>query len=717
MWDIFMDNLIDAFQNPKQPNGFNNMKHSISLLLVSAYLALAGTQAFAIVPADFNVDGKSDLILQNTVTGQRSIWLMNGSSHSSSVDLGSLDLAWQVAATGDFNADNYPDLLLENDSTGERRVWLMNGTALGASYTLGYFPQWLIAGTADFNADGKTDIVWQNKTTGERSIWLMDGTNVSSVISLGIVPIEWSIIGCGDFDADNKPDLVFQNTVTGERRIWLNKDATLMSSVSLGTFPTTLQIAMVGDYNNDGKSDLVWQNYVTGERYIWLMNGTTMASSVSLGLVSLDWAIGSLASYPKLLTLYHKVLLREPTSSELIASNAAVASGQTLAQVYQQLLTSSDYKNRRLESVIRLYYAALARGPDYGGLINWSDALKNGRLLNLAQAAQGFADSPEFRSRYGDLNNAQYVQQLYRNVLGREPDPEGLAGWTNALTAGASRGDVLVGFSESEEFKKLMSYDVEVLRTTVLLLSRLPGGASLASWVEFLKGEDQTKVFLESDEFAGLHSGAMDDSAFVRLVYSGFLRRTADSGELALWTPLLGNAEISRDQLVFELIQTDEYEKVVAPVFGFYAGALGRPPDASGLDNWASALRTGLTLADLAKGFAYSPEFMERTANLDNTQFVQQLYLDILGRASDPVGLAEWVAVLNLGQVTRSDILDGFVRSTEAQELVRPDVRTYLHYFTFFQRYPSSAELVTWRTYLNSLETQFIQEQLDSSEF
>jgi hypothetical protein len=33
------------------------------------------------------------------------------------------------------------------------------------------------------------------------------------------------------------------------------------------------------------------------------------------------------------------------------------------------------------------------------------------------------AQSPEFQARYGALNNAAFVQQLYQNVLGRAGDP------------------------------------------------------------------------------------------------------------------------------------------------------------------------------------------------------------------------------------------------------------------------------------------------------
>src|SRR2546423_14353243 len=55
-------------------------------------------------------------------------------------------------------------MLWQNTITGDRSLWVMNGTSWDGSYVL--LPQvptsWSIAGSADFDADGDADIVWQN---------------------------------------------------------------------------------------------------------------------------------------------------------------------------------------------------------------------------------------------------------------------------------------------------------------------------------------------------------------------------------------------------------------------------------------------------------------------------------------------------------------------------------------------------------------------------
>jgi hypothetical protein len=45
---------------------------------------------------DFNGDGKSDLLWQNVLTGEGSIWLMTGTSVSSKVSLGTVSTAWVI---------------------------------------------------------------------------------------------------------------------------------------------------------------------------------------------------------------------------------------------------------------------------------------------------------------------------------------------------------------------------------------------------------------------------------------------------------------------------------------------------------------------------------------------------------------------------------------------------------------------------------------------
>jgi uncharacterized delta-60 repeat protein len=97
----------------------------------------------------------------------------------------------------------------------------------------------------------------------------------------------------------------------------------------------------------------------------------------------------------------------------------------------------------------RLYQAAFDRTPDAGGLGYWIGVLD--AQAPLQSVAASFVASAEFQQKYGPLTDTQFATQLYENVLHRAPDSGGLQFWVTQLQAGALRGDVLAGFSESAE--------------------------------------------------------------------------------------------------------------------------------------------------------------------------------------------------------------------------------------------------------------------------
>ncbi|MEP6822144.1 MAG: FG-GAP-like repeat-containing protein, partial [Chthoniobacterales bacterium] len=229
--------------------------------------------------SDFNGDAKVDLIWQNNVTGERGLWLMNGTTQTGVIFLPTIPLAWRIAATADFNGDGMADILWENTVTGERGVWLMNGAVI---MEVRFLPtistDWEIAGTGDFNHDGHPDLVWQNKVTGERGFWLMNGLVTTEVRMLPSAPTDWEIVGTDDFNGDGQPDLLWQNKVTGQRAFWFLNGTAYTGAFFLPTIATVWNIAGTNDMNGDGQIDIIWQNTATGERAVWFMNGTNHVS-------------------------------------------------------------------------------------------------------------------------------------------------------------------------------------------------------------------------------------------------------------------------------------------------------------------------------------------------------------------------------------------------------------------------------------------------------
>jgi serralysin len=131
-----------------------------------------------------------------------------------------------------------------------------------------------------------------------------------------------------------------------------------------------------------------------------------------------------------------------------------------------------------------LYLAAFRRVPDASGLDNWVSYARAGN--SLQSAADAFVASPEFQLTYGSLDDTQYVTLLYENVLGRGPDPAGLANWVAQLGAGATRGQVLIGFSESKEGIGLFAPTVRTFLHYFTFLNSTPAQSDLDYWENYL---------------------------------------------------------------------------------------------------------------------------------------------------------------------------------------------------------------------------------------
>jgi hypothetical protein len=275
-------------------------------------------ESFAAV-GDFNGDCKSDILWQNSGTGEPYFWLMNGTAIGSQSGPGTVTTDWVIQGVGDFNNDGKADILWQNSTTGEVYVWLMNGLTIasqGSPATVSPSSGWSIVGIGDFNDDGSADVLWQNDTSGEVYVWLMNGTAITSqgALANGISP-NWAILGIGDFDGNGTSDVLWQNSSTGQVYIWFMNGLTIASQGSPGSpaSPQSVEcnpnngcatvvgdgwsIDGVGDYDASGRAGILWRQLSSGEVYLWLMNGLTITSQASPGVITADWEISTLAPY------------------------------------------------------------------------------------------------------------------------------------------------------------------------------------------------------------------------------------------------------------------------------------------------------------------------------------------------------------------------------------------------------------------------------------
>ncbi|MBD0270629.1 MAG: DUF4214 domain-containing protein [Acetobacteraceae bacterium] len=153
-----------------------------------------------------------------------------------------------------------------------------------------------------------------------------------------------------------------------------------------------------------------------------------------------------------------------------------------------------------------------------------------------------------------------------------------------------------------------------------------------------------------------------------------------------------------------------------AKVARLYEAALDRLPDQGGLNFWTTAVQNGEPLSSLASGFLASPEFQARFggATAGNGPFVDQLYLNVLGRAGEAEGRAFWVGALEGGAARRAEVLAAFSESAENQVgtagLVQNGIwdrneaaaQVARLYDTVFGRLPDLPGLVVWKDVLES---------------
>ncbi|GIX29643.1 MAG: hypothetical protein KatS3mg124_0115 [Porticoccaceae bacterium] len=151
-----------------------------------------------------------------------------------------------------------------------------------------------------------------------------------------------------------------------------------------------------------------------------------------------------------------------------------------------------------LLDLVALYVAIPGRAPDASGLAFWADARAAGQ--DLAEIAATMWRSPATRALYPDhLTTSEVVAEIYRNVLDRQPDPEGLAFWSDHWESEGPAATLLAMVGAIRNYAGDLP---EALAAKQLFLHKLDLGAWLA-----LEGESNDLAVAEA-VFARLGSGA-----------------------------------------------------------------------------------------------------------------------------------------------------------------------------------------------------------------
>lgn len=197
--------------------------------LSSATGAFAGFTA--ITAGDFNGDASSDILLQNTVSGAVEIAFLKADAAS---PVGTVDnilsvtspgATWKAISSGDFNGDGKSDILFQDSVTGKVQIDLMNGATVSSFGTLTPGSNLTAIGTGDFNGDGKSDILFRDNTTGAAVMWTMNGAtqlgSFAPVARPGNVPQNFVLTGASDINGDGISDLIWRSAANGNVNVTL----------------------------------------------------------------------------------------------------------------------------------------------------------------------------------------------------------------------------------------------------------------------------------------------------------------------------------------------------------------------------------------------------------------------------------------------------------------------------------------------------------------
>ena len=261
------------------------------LLAFAAQTYTVGNKPQAVAVADFNGDGKPDLVTADYNDGTVSLLRNETATGAATVNFAPRQIVAvgtnpEGVAVADLNGDGTPDIAVANRADGTVSVLLnrtpsaTTGFAFAApqTFTVGAGPDFITVG--DLNGDGKADIVTANYFSGGSTVSVLLNQTTNGSATANFAPQQIFNVGgdprtitLGDVNGDGKPDLVTANDSRGTVSVLAgNGEGSFQTQPAFGVGADPLALSDA-DLNGDGHPDLVSANAATNTVSVLLGNG------------------------------------------------------------------------------------------------------------------------------------------------------------------------------------------------------------------------------------------------------------------------------------------------------------------------------------------------------------------------------------------------------------------------------------------------------------
>lgn len=480
-------------------------------------------------------------------------------------------------------------------------------------------------------------------------------------------------------------------------------------------------------FNNDAGAQttgsLIQIAVTAGQTYYIGVNGSSAQARAYNPFTGTGAAAGSQGSYVLLVSelekndkrlfvsgLYHDLLGRSVDPDALAHFERSLDEVRTpaLQQIATEYVASPE---SRANAIRQFYERTLKRAPLAQETVYWLQALYLGATPEQVQAQ--IASSAEYIQQQGGPLPA-WLDQLYRDLLGRERDPDDQT-FLTALADGSTPEQVALVILQSDEYHARY---LQELYTT--FLGRDPESSERDYWGSVLRqltpqpdnparpSEMVAGAILASPEYLLRGGNTVPD--WLTSLYNNLLHRPADEGgyRTTLERALGAFANRRRDIADVVLGSTEYREKLIQQTYTRY---LERDATADDLAFWQATFSQGEGYQLLLATVLASDEFFARHGTTNDT-WLDTIYQALLGR-DRATNDTFFLGALTDGGATRQQVVTTILESAEYRTALIREV-----YESYMGRAATDGDVAYWLAVLQQQRPeQMLAALLSSAEY